>query len=106
MRSAISALKIERGCRGCAACIACAISGVAVSPVPIAQTGSYATDSPLLVALITSRSTERGLELLAHDVLGAARLALLERLADAQHRAQPELGGGDDLLAPARRRAR
>ena len=86
------------------ACASCACAGVATLPVPMAQTGSYAT-----TILLFTRNQERvssappfnehgrrappvglledlndRLELLLDDGLGLARLALLERLADAE----------------------
>ena len=66
------------------ACASCAISGVAVLPVPIAQTGSYAITSCSWCGSSTA-------SLAAEDVLGLARLALLVRLADARDHAQAGL---------------
>ena len=63
------------------ACASCAISGVAVRPVPIAQTGSYA--STRSVVRLEQRRAWR-----LEDVLRLPGLALLVRLADARDHAQ------------------
>ena len=68
------------------ACASCAISGVAVLPVPIAQTGSYA---------MTSRSWRRDrADLPREHRLGLARLALGLGLADARDHVEPGLERG------------
>ncbi len=62
----------------------CASSGVAVLPVPIAQTGSYAIT--IVADLLGLEPVERGVELgdaVRHVLAG---LADLQALADAQDR--------------------
>ena len=66
------------------ACASCAISGVAVLPVPIAQTGSYArTRCSCACVASPIASTWQ-----PQDGLGLAGLALLLGLADAGDHAQ------------------
>ena len=72
------------------ACASSAISGVAVLPVPIAQTGSYAITSRSCVA---GRERDR-LDLDLEHELGVPGLALLERLADAGDHAEPRFERG------------
>merc|ERR1719217_1392013 len=63
-------------------CVSCAISGVAVSPVPMAQTGSYAMT--MLLHLLRRHARQPLAELRGAHGKGLARLALLLELADAE----------------------
>ena len=78
----------------------CACAGVAVRPVPIAQTGSYAITSRCAA---TSRvdAVEAARELRVDDLERAAAVALGERLADAHDRAEAAGERGARLLADA-----
>ena len=69
------------------ACASCACSGVALRPVPIAQTGSYASTSPASWSAV--RPSRPARQLLDRARQRLIRLALLERLANADDRHQP-----------------
>ena len=68
------------------ACTSCACSGVAVRPVPIAQTGSYATTACSKRG--DAGKLEHDIELARDDFPGAPRLAVSELLTHAQNRNQ------------------
>ena len=63
-----------------------ACSGDAVRPVPIAQTGSYASTTPAICSAL--RPASDPVELAGDDVLGLPGLALGLGLADADDRDQ------------------
>ncbi len=69
-----------------AAWVVLASAGVAVRPVPIAQTGSYATSEAATCS--GDEPAEPGPQLAQHDGLGFARFALAERFSHAEHRRQ------------------
>ena len=80
------------------ACASRAWSGVAVRPVPIAQTGSYASTSRFVLAGGEGNRLHLDLE---HE-LHVARLPLLQRLTDAGDHAEAGLERGTRSSRDAR----